>query len=243
MISRMWMINGLLTVALVFGGVGVWDVWRQEPVVTSAVVAKGKARPARPFAGPAENAILSKADYQEVVDRNLFSPNRTAPAPPPSPDADDAEPVQEDVRIDGEKVILYGVVVFGDYKAALINNPENRANAPQDKWVREGDRIGNLKVREIREDRVVLADADTSYRVLLYDPDKARKASAVKKSPASSQPKIVSVGEAPAPAKTAVKANTPPKTQSSSVETRSISEDGQYEIIDTPLGQIKRKIK
>lgn len=240
MVSRIWIVNALLAAVLVFGGMGVWDAWRREAPPTGTAAVKGKT--ARPFQAPPENQLLSSAEYPEVVERNLFSEDRSAPAPPAPPETAEPETVQEEVRVDGKKIILYGVVLFGDYKAALINNPEIQGKNPQNQWIKEGGRIGNLTVRQILQDRVVLADADASYRVLLYDPEKVQKAASAQKTPPSAKPNVVSVGEAPV-AKPVVKADAPPKAQSSPAEVRSISEDGQYEIIDTPLGQIKRKRK
>ncbi|MDA8404590.1 MAG: hypothetical protein M0Z56_10415 [Desulfobacteraceae bacterium] len=237
MVSKIWMVNGVLAVALVLCWINIWEVWQTDTAMFPAAMSAEKSKGFKPFKAPPENAILSDAEYQSVVDRNLFSSERTAP--PPEAAKTGTEPVEDELRISGEKITLYGVVLFGDYKAALINNPEDKAKGAQNKWVKEGDSIGNLQVREIRQDQVVLADSETSYRVLLYDPEKIRKASASPKSAPSSQPKIVSVGDAPKPAS----AEPPKPKKSGQLEKVTISADGQYEIIDTPLGQIKRKRK
>ncbi|RJP84114.1 MAG: hypothetical protein C4518_19610 [Desulfobacteraceae bacterium] len=250
MVSRVWIVNALLAVGLVICWMNIWDVWQTDTGMVPVVLSEEKGKAAKSFKTPPENGILSDADYQSVVAHNLFSATRTAP----SPEAAKTEPVDEEVRISGEKVVLYGVVIFDKYKTALINNPGDQEKNIQNRWVKEGDNIGNLKVREIHHDQVVLSDAEGSYRVLLHDPEKAPKNSVSPKSSPSSQPKVVSVGETPSSVSTSVKTTPsaasavekaePVRQQSSKfTEKVTISEDGQYEIVDTPLGKIKRKRK
>ena len=214
-----------------------------------AAVSTEKNKTSKSFKTEPEKGILSDADYQSMVDHNLFSPDRAAPAT----EAVKTEPVKEEVRISGEKIVLYGVVIFDSYKTALINNPEDQAKGTNDRWVKEGDSIGNLKVQEIRQDQVVLTDSENSYRVLLYDPEKIRKASAAPKSAKSSQPKVVSVGEAPSSQPEAVSGTSPGSTKANAesqkpkksrqIEKVTISKDGQYDLVETPLGQFQRKRK
>ena len=239
MVSRVWIVNGFLAAALVVCWMNIWEVWQTDTAVIPAALSAEKGKTPKPFKAPPESAILSDADYQSVVDRNLFSPNRTAP----QPETVKTEPLKDEVRISGEKVMLYGVILFDNYKTALINNPEDQAKGIQNRWVKEGDRIGNLKVQEILQDQVVLADDENSYRVLLYDPEKVRKASAAPKNSPPSQPKVVSVGDAPPPVSSAAKEESAKPRKSRQIEKITISEDGQYEIVDTPLGQIQRKRK
>ena len=243
MVSRVWIVNGFLAVALIVCWMNIWDVWQADTAVVPAALVAEKNKTSKPFKPEPENGILSDADYQSVVDHNLFSPNRTAP----SSEAVKTEPVEEEVRMPGEKVTLYGVVLFDNYKAALVNNSGDQAKGIQNRWVKEGDSIGNLKVREILQDQMVLSDSEKSYRVLLYDPEKVRKTSASSKSSPPSQPKVVSVGDTPQPVSREANENgnmEPPKPRKPKpIEKVTISKDGQYELIDTPLGQIQRKRK
>ncbi len=133
--------------------------------------------------------------------------------------------------------MLYGVIMVDDYKKALINNPGDQKTGAKNRWVSEGEQIGNLKVRQIRQDEILLVDGSNSYRVLLYDPDKASKISGKSGRQSNknvAQPKVISAGAEPK----VVKKKKPKQT-----EKVTISADGQYEIIDTPLGKIKRKRK
>ncbi|MBC2714682.1 MAG: hypothetical protein HF978_05165 [Desulfobacteraceae bacterium] len=232
MVSRVWIINSVLAIALVICLMNIWDVWHTSTQVFPEKRSAVNDKKAIQIKKSPESKVLSASAYQSVVDKNLFSPDR-AEAPPES---GVAEPEIQDVRISGEKVVLYGVIMIDDYKKALINNPGDRKTDSKNRWVSEGEQIGNLTVRQIQEDEILLVDGSNSYRVLLYDPDKASKISGKSggQSKEDAQPKVISTGAKPV----AVKKRIPKRT-----EKVTISADGKYEIIDTPLGKIKRKRK
>ena len=246
--SKIWLINGLLAIALVVGCVKIWDVWHEPPaaVVLSdpEAVTKSGGRAAK---RAPEKRLENDARYAEIVDQNLFSADR-APAPPPPPEPAEGEPepekVEAEVRISGEKVVLYGVVMLDDYKKALTNDPADRT--VQTRWISEGDKIGNLVVREIAQDNIVLADSEKIYRVLLYDPEKAAKAGRNNKAasvPQSDSPQVVSAGSVPKQTPSGASAGKGAAT--GTVSTSAVSADAkdqeEYESIVTPFGTIKRK--
>lgn len=248
MISRVWFINGILAIALILCGVKIWDVWHGAPPVFSEKAALEDPDKTKSPKKILEMRLSDSGSYQNVVDKNLFSPDR-APGPPETTVAE--APIAEEVAVSGEKIVLYGVVMLDGYKRAMINDPVDRSK--DFKWVAEGEMIGNLSVREIQEDNILLVDAAKTYRILLYDPEKAAKAvaqSSGKNQPA--QPQVISAGEKPpVEAKSqAVSAGEKPPVSVKNTEKSekyqekvTLSADGQYEIIETPLGQIKRKRK
>ncbi len=238
MVSRVWAINSVLAIALVICMSNVWAVWHTSsqgfPDKRSAVNEK-KPMQIKKFPG---NVVLKESDYQNVVEKNLFSPDRVpAPMETELPESE----VREDVRISGEKVVLYGVIIVDDYKKALINNPGGAKTGSKIQWVSECDQIDNLKVQRILADEILLVDGSDRYRVLLNDPSKTVKNS--KKSSArrvkSAQSQIISRAETTRT--TEQKTGIPIEKVSKPTEKITISADGQYEIIDTPLGKIKRK--
>ena len=231
MISKAWMINGILAIVLVVCLGNVWNVWHTRipvlPEEKSVVIDKTSINNKK----SSKSQILKESAYESVVDRNLFSPDR-APAPP---EVEVSKPgVQEDVRISGEKIVLYGVIMIDDYKKALINNPGDRKTGSKIQWVSEGDRLENLKVREIRAEEILLVDGADRYRVLLYDPDKAVKSTGVSAGQRKevTQPKVISAGVAPTETARKVKKKT---------ENVSASPESEYEIVDTPFGKLRRK--
>jgi hypothetical protein len=235
------MMNGVLVLVLAVCWINIWGVWQTNTAMLPAAVSGEKIKPPRPFKAESETAILGAADYHSVVDDNLFSPDRKGPMPETDKTEEDAEPVEDEVRISGEKVMLYGVVLFGGYKAALINNPENHPKGVQNRWVKEGDSIANLKIREIHPDQVILSDSEGQYRVMLYDPDKVRKTSTALKKSDSSQPKVVSVGEAPETPKASVSSK-PGQAKNTPQTSGAAAHEEEYQLIETPFGTIKKKI-
>jgi hypothetical protein len=162
----------------------------------------------------------------------------------------ESQPVAEELKISGEKVMLYGVVMVDGYKAALINNPSKEANAKEYRWVKEGETINNLKVVAIQNRHILLNDDTTQYKILLYDAKKSHKkeaASRTASAPAEvkaghqASPENVIVGSETAVKKQAAEQSKPGSETSGSGRNIKTSEDSDYEMIDTPFGIIKRK--
>ncbi len=249
MFSKIWLINIILAGVLVVVGASIWDVWQAKEVIAQDAARKPNQLPPVAKAGT-ESRLQPESAYEDVVAENLFSPDRAEYIP----EAADPDPVEEDVRISGEKVVLYGVLMLGDVKKALINNVDTKKDPRSQLWIAEGDQIGNLRVDQIEQDFVVLNDGTNAFNILLYDPEKSKqKARQVKP---RGGPEIVNAGaaaeSAPSPnvkpgtapnAKPGLPNAAPAKPSSGFQEKVTISEDGQYEIVDTPFGKIKRKRK
>lgn len=244
--SKIWLINGLLAIALVVGCVKIWGVWQEPPAAVVESDPMANAKSGRAAKRSPEKRLENDARYAGIVDQNLFSADR-APAPPPPPEpseeAPEPEDVEAEVRISGEKVVLYGVVMLDDYKKALTNDPANRT--VQTRWISEGDKIGNLTVREIAQDNILLADTEKTYRVLLYDPEKAAKArrNRAAGAPQSASPQVVSAGSVPKQFSSGVSAGKggTTGTVSTSAASADAKDQEEYESIVTPFGTIKRK--
>lgn len=231
MVSRVWVINSVLAIALVICINNIWDVWHAGTQVfpdKRSVVNEKEPMPIKKFPG---NIVLKASDYQNVVEKNLFSPDRI-PAPVET-ELLESE-VEEEVRISGEKVALYGVIILDDYKKALTNDPADRGSSLR--WVREGEKIGNLTVLQIAEDNIQLSDEEKIYRILLHDPKKVKKAGVKSdgKPAKKTQPKVIGAG---------VKSQAVNNKKTQQKAKASASSDDEYEIIDTPFGPMKKKRK
>jgi len=236
MVSRVWVINSVLAIALAICMSNIWDVWHTSTKVFPGNRSAVNEKEPMPKKKSPESTVRRESAYQSVVEKNLFSPDRMADASA----SEMIEPEIADVRISGEKIVLYGVIMADDYKKALINNPGDHKTGAKNRWVSEGEQIGNLQVRQIRQDEILLIDGSDSYRVLLYDPEKGSKISSskpVRRSNQKAQPKVITAGEK----SRTVEKKTNEKNKFN--EKSTISADGQYEIIETPLGKIKRKRK
>lgn len=223
MFSRMWVINFFLAVFAVLLGLKAYGVWSEERKSSSEV------RPVEKPSSRSEKRIVKRrmppeSAYGVVVERTLFSPERVPP------DLQEEEPESEEIKvlkISGKKLFLYGVIIMDEYKAALITNPEVKRGEKKQKWVMVGDTVGDFRVAGIKKDMIILAEEAKEHEILLYDKDKPRSGSPVKK---KAKPTVV---------KAAQKKSTPqPK-----VSIKKELSKREYKSVDTPFGKIRRKIE
>jgi hypothetical protein len=246
--SRIWLINIVLTVLVVFFGILSVDVWTGNgPAVHDrSEAADAKAHP--PVKKVVNRITPPAANYDIVAEKNLFSPDRMSSTTGAS---DQPQP-----QISGHKIFLYGVVQMAGQKQALINHPipgevPGARGQTEDQWVKTGDRIGNLKVAQIGEEKIVMVEDGQRYEIFLHDENKpARRQNPVTRPPAA--PTVVVTGAEPkAPAPAAAGNAVPPPSQPASApepaaakeeKKKQVTEDG-YEIVETPFGPFKRRIK
>jgi len=231
MFSKVWLINCVLAVILLISGINTWDLWHAEIETipeNRSVLKEDESGTKKKL--PKHN-LLSTSAYDTMVEKNLFMPDRASHLPDPEMAGSDSD----DIRISGEKVILYGVLILDDYKKAMINNLDSTIKGQSHQWVKEGDRVGNLRVMQIKKDRIMLADGPRKYKVLLYDKKKEQKTKISTKSKVQSQPKPKIVSGGSKPSTTSKK-----KPVKSQEEIVNITPDGKYEVINTPLGKVKR---
>jgi hypothetical protein len=230
--SKIWLINIIMAAFVVFFGVMSFEVWSKgDEKIQEIQTGKSSAKPL-PGKGIMERTMPSEAAYGIVADKNLFSSNRSESIPEkqkPGP-----------LKISEKMIFLYGVVLTGDRKKALISNPETVPLAgktpAKDKWVEVGDTMGNFSVAEIRKDRIILADGASTHEILLYDKNKpVRQVTVVEKSAA---PAVIATGSTAAAA--AMKPGTEPQKPGIAEEKSAAA--AEYKIINTPFGPTKRRI-
>jgi len=239
--SKMWLINISLVAVIILLGIMSVDVWtrKDEAIQTSqSVEDTGSPRLDKRII---ERVVPPGSTYEIVAENNLFSPDRTAPQ------AEEAQPGT--ANISGEMVFLYGVMSFGDKKQALVSIPESGSNPRgrqlENKLVRVGDAIGNLKVAEIRKDKIILREGTARYEIFLHDENKPAKQSALSKK--SATPTVIVTGSKPTTAAAPPPggpASSPPASSARSGSAAVKSEpEAEYKIVDTLFGPIKRRIK
>ncbi|MHB8908680.1 MAG: hypothetical protein ACYDAA_07355 [Syntrophales bacterium] len=237
--SKIWLINISLVVCVAFFGIMSFEVWsKRDETIQEMQTGKRSEKPL-PGKGIVERTMPPESNYGIVADKNLFSPKRVEFIP---------EKVEGGpLKISEKMIFLYGVIVTGDRKMALINNPDPGPQAgkkpARDKWVKVGDAIGNFSVTDIRKDRIILTGGASTHEILLYDKNKpARKIIIAEK---AATPVAATAGPAAAAATAAAKpddqrSTAPPK--SGGVEGKSASE-GEYRIVNTPFGPTKRRVQ
>jgi hypothetical protein len=252
MFSKVWIINIVLAALILFSWARIWE-GRDTPInIPAQTVALEKTGSIKKF--PAAGAALarpaSSLEYDGIVEMNLFSPDRMFVV-----EAVEPEPVVEaEARISGEKIVLYGVVLLDADKKALINNPVRKPGERDFLWVREGERLSNLRVIKIDPDQLLLNDGAVQYEIDLYDPGKARsQASPSTRASVSQQrsdaPQVISADPAPSPAtptgtgaRTSVPAQPRPSRPAAAPKQEVTGDDDdEYEIVDTPFGAFRRK--
>lgn len=218
--SKIWFMNLLLLGIAAFFWSKAYGVWsngyvmpaqelRAKPLKKSMVTTRVRRKRMHPV-----------KYYDVVVKKNLFSPDRSAPE-----EELPIEEVMKEVPTLPEKIFLYGVILMDGYETALVSNPRRKPGAKKEVWVKVGDSLGDLKVLDIKKERIVLEREGKPYDVLLYGKNKPRRKIVVSR---AAKPKVVTAGKKKPVA--ARKVSKPKKLPS-----------GSYKVIKTPFGEIKRK--
>ncbi|MDM8550689.1 hypothetical protein QUF72_11450 [Desulfobacterales bacterium HSG2] len=237
MLSKIWFINILLAGLAVFFGIKAHDVWINEEKANPEMrVAPGKSGTSfnRPVKRVFYKRMPPESVYDVVAGKNLFSPDRAEFIPEePEPES---EPEVEQISLSGKKITLYGVIIMDDYKSALISNPfPAEPGERKNKWVKEGETVGDFEVAEIQKGRILLAEKGKKYEIPLYG-DKPGGNKRIKR--------------AGKPANQGGKAGKPTVVVSESKKSQAASEiskkkpaGSEYEMINTPFGKMRRKKK
>ncbi len=264
MFSKFWLVNVFLAAGVIFFAVRTHEVWfsGEDPLESEPLPAKEESAKEKQFVKP---NLSSESIYRVFVDKNLFSEDRAEYLPPP-PEAESGaetgqEPAPEIKPFEGfgQRVTLYGVFIYKEIKKALITNPDRKRGGAQDIWVEKGDvvlevkqrdQVATLTVDDILEDRLLVKDGANRYEILLYDKENPKNRQTVAK---DEEPKVVApqaevsneamVKERPKRgANHPRKQNEPQEAAAQTVENTE-DPDSQYEIINTPFGEIKRRKK
>ncbi len=202
MISRIWIINFILAALSVFFCINAYDAVKGKDLNIPKPRQSGHQSLNLKIPG-INSKFLPESAYNVIVDLNLFSPERTAYVKAEEEGKD--VPEIKEARISGKKLVLYGIIMGGGIKKALINNPVKKAGKAGFKWIEPDDIIGGLRVVDIKSDSVIFSDKGKKIKVVLYDKKNAKKRELIKK---ESKPTVVTT----APVQ---KADTLPKPRAS----------------------------
>lgn len=225
MFSKIWLINLILAVGVIFFGINAVGIWSENDKKPAKSQATQKAS-SRSVKKIAPKKLPPESAYKVVVERPLFSPDRAMPEEVEEPP--EAEEKKE-LKVAGRKIVLYGVIIMDDMKTALIANPAPRAGAKQSIWVKVGDAVGDFKVTGIKKETIILAEGAKKHEILLYDKNNPKQRVGVK----TRAPKPNVVSGKPKRSK--------PKPKISKKQKKLSETD--YKTVDTPFGKIKRRIK
>ena len=168
-------------------------------------------KPDPPSAMRAQRDSASIKSYVSIAAKNIFSPERKD-FPVLTGDGK-----KEIVR---PQIVLYGVTIVGDYRAASVANP----GRPLQKGEREtftvkaGERIGDYKLAKILSDRITLEAEGDTFEVLLYDSKMPKKRTDVR----TEVKPTASTGTQPVPAGPAPRTTSTPSTPTPAAPPRPI---------------------
>ncbi|PID73455.1 MAG: hypothetical protein CSB33_03545 [Desulfobacterales bacterium] len=256
---RIWILNLMVAGAVLLCSVSAVGIWSRPVVLPSAGAVPPLKMP--PVVSSAlRRPLPSRTVFSVISDRNLFSPDRRSPAVTTDGQAapTSVEKV-EDVKIDGRRISLYGVVLAPNRRQALISSPEPGATPRDQVWIREGDTLGKMTVVRVHPDGMILADGAKRMEIQIHDPKKKRNGPPEErrgKSDISHQPKDWAKSrekpqppDAPAARESSAAASgegtdihSPPLTSFSSAAKKAPAAE-EFVIIKTPFGEIKRRKK
>lgn len=125
---------------------------------------------------PEKNNVLPPLDtdnkainnYELILSNNPFSPNRNAWAQPETKTGSKRyeeevsqgipQPIENQPKPRGtpKKITLRGILILGNIKKALIENPDQTVNKKPFIFIEEGDEIVEYKVKNIEPDQIKL---------------------------------------------------------------------------------------
>ena len=205
-----------LIVLLIFKNYEIWTQpieWVPEESIGKRPQSKPENRPEALSTFGTQKNPPSLKSYTLIAEKNVFSPERKDfPTPAGTGGRQLVRP----------QIVLYGVTIVGNYKAASIASP----GRPLQKGEREtftvklGERVGEYKLAKILSDRVTLEAEGDTFEVLLYDESKSKRRSDVRTEskpatitstlPVPSTPVPGAVVPAPATTSTVAPRPTPP---------------------------------
>ena len=231
MTPKLIIINFLLAILLVTTIVKTYNSGTQNELQLVSEDTKNIKSKEMAIPKPVLKNVHRESYYEKIIAGNLFSNSRSEYIP--DSDAGTDMPVLEN-RIQGKRIVLYGIVSQNDKKTALISNPELGRDKSKYAWVKEGEKIGEVRIVSIGKGDIILEDRSQKYKILLNDSEKDKsKGDSLKNIDRDKNSRIIvtesenveSISASPAEKK---KKETP--------------EDGM-EIINTPFGDMKVRKK
>lgn len=176
------MLTVILLAAIGLIGLEVYEVWQnQRPLIeitgdlVPATAATGRALP--------EAREVPDVGIRTIVGRDLFDPDRGAKVEEP----EEPEPVEEEPEPSIDGLLLLGTVIAGADRYAIMQVPPERSAVPTNvrrvrrrpvrqpvaqtaaevRRVRVGDSLRGYQVKDIEEQRVVLARGESQTEVTI----------------------------------------------------------------------------
>ncbi|RLA94994.1 MAG: hypothetical protein DRG25_01305 [Deltaproteobacteria bacterium] len=166
MTSRyLFIINFLLIIFNLFLGNKIYQVWTSNKYEQSPKLIKGNA-PIFSELKLNESQNLIRKDYQVIIDKDLFRPERTEWKPPAKPTP------EKTVSKENPKINVYGIVISDNFKYAWIREANKKEKL---KKVSQGETITDWKVDSIEPDFISLKKGEETVKYYLIEPGKPKQ--------------------------------------------------------------------
>ena len=231
---KIWGVNLILVLASIFALTEAIAVWGDSRNSESDSVSILSDKPSvDDYASIAQRNTIPKAYYNDIVDDNLFSPQRMEYVPVKIKDVTEPEKEIEKEALPVTRkdigIVLFGTIFLDDYKAAIISNPKNRN---EQMTLHEGAEVDGMVLYEVKKDRVLIASDGEITEVLMFDSEKPKQRVAVAR---QASPNVVTPP--------AIVKSVPPATHTERPAIKTGSDNDEYEFVDTPFGKVRRKKK
>jgi len=188
--SKIWLINFVLMVGVIFFGIKAYEVWPGGKKLSTEF---GAIKKPLPWVEKRveKRGTSPESDYEVIVSSNLFAGDRLERPPQQEksvaskPQAKAPKRLLDLLEWAQKRTNLYGVIIVDNHKEALIGEvPEGRGKNVGEigvKRARVGDVVGRFKVKEINDTNVLLSAWGQEWRISMFDKDKPKKRAQVKK--------------------------------------------------------------
>jgi hypothetical protein len=170
-----FVVLGLLLL-LIFKNYEIWTQpveWVSEESTAKRLQTKPESKPEVLSTFGTQKNPTSMKSYASIAEKNVFSPDRKDfPTPMGTGGRQLVRP----------QIVLYGVTIIGNYKAASIASPGRPLQRGERETftVRVGERVGDYKLAKILSDRVTLEAEGDTFEILLYDQSKSKRRSDIR---------------------------------------------------------------
>ena len=238
MASKIWAINSLLFVVILIFSIKAYDVWFTDKFNPGKDSVSEQQQKQGGKSGVKVNDMPPASFYNAIVEKNLFFSDRIGVednVPQPASNISDQ-------KISEQEILLYGVMIAGDEKKALISNPYAEKDASKTIWVKVDESVtddankSEIKVKSILKDKIIISIDGKESDCYLYQKKENQDQS---DRPKIDQPRQNKTKKQNIKRDSSPRSGPGERTQEPSFE---ISPDGQYKIYETPFGKIKRRI-
>jgi Type II secretion system protein C len=229
MLNKVWIVNLLLSVFIVFVMTKMVDVWVSSKNRGNNHYLREKSKYSKKNTTLSPQRKQGLASFSKIVETNLFSPERREFVPKVektvAAEEKSAEQISKKTIKKNINITLFGIIHHENYKAAIVNNRGKSGN--KQIVLKIGEMVENYRLHEVKDDSILLISGSELIELPLYNIEKPKRRESIIKQEA---PKVVkNIGS--------------DKKRMETVRPQKETNNDEYEYKKTPFGIVKRKKK